>query len=617
MATPVWKPGTLYNPGAIVQRASAAPVVSGAILNPSFEDGDTDWTKGTGWTIQLGTTVDGAPTEFDGAWVAQFNATTTDSYLEGDGLIPVNPGRRINAQCMIRQGDSNGGVAGARVLLNWYDITETLISRSLGTLIDAEPKTKYVVSTVTGTAPANAAFVKIGAVAFRNNGSHPLWVDTFSWNYTYQDVNANLVFRAVQPDAGFSGAVEPVWPNVNGQQVVDNDVIWEAITSSRVVWEASPILVSGYDEPIWSLDMGGAVADNTIIWTAIPRRITDEKHPNTRLTILGASKVFKGDDDIIPFSATVNPLDWTTEEDAGYLPFGLQAFGANPVAAFGLYRTNLVAFNSEGFQMWQIDEDPANMAILDGTPVGCIWPKTVFPVQNDLVFLSNVGVRNISIAGASTNLQAGTFGEAIDPLVLAAIRDLEDGEEPLGLFVPAYGQYWLFFGAEAFVLTISDVKKQSWSRYEFPEVITDWTLEGGVLLVRTENHHIWRFSPDAVFDDEEIQGGEEGGTDTIFDGVIWWPYLDFNTIGVEKMFGTVDLTAVAPEGVSVSIGYDQRDIDARTSDHDIDADTLPVQQVPIPCAGPSFDVRLRFNGGGGKWEWFATLISVGDMGEGM
>lgn len=610
MATPKWKPGTLYNPGAIVQRASTAAVVSGAIANPSFESGDTDWTKGTGWTIGLGTTVDGAPTEFDGAYRAQFNATVTDSYLESDSLIPVTAGRSIKAQCMIRQGDSNGGVAGARVLLNWYDASEVLISRSLGTLIDAEPKTKYVVSTVTGSAPATAAFVKIGAVAFRNNGSHPLWVDTFSWNYTYQDVNANLVFRAVQPDAGFSDALEPIWPNVNGQQVIDNDVIWEAVTASRVVWEATPILVSGYDEPEWPLDMGGSVADNTIIWTAIPRRVVDEKCPNTAIVAAAASKIFAGDDDIIGFSATVNPLDWTTAEDAGYLPFGLQSFGANPVTALGLYRTNLVAFNSEGFQMWQVDEDPANMAILDAVPIGCIYPRTVFPVMNDLVFLSAVGVRNISIAGASTNLQAGTFGEAIDPLVLEAI--LADEFEPNAVFVPAFGQYWLFFGDEAFVLTITDVKKQSWSRYTFPEAITDWTLEGNTLLVRTESNYVWRFSAEAVYDDEEIPGGEEGGTNQPFDGVIWWPYLDFNTLAVEKMFVGLDLVMSAPEGVAVSIGYDQRDIDARTTDYEMDADNLPGKMVPIPCAGPSFDLRLRINGGA-PWQWNAAMIYVKDM----
>lgn len=846
MATPVWKPGTLYNPGAIVRRASASPVIAPTITNPSFESGDSGWTKGTGWAIVLGTTVGGAPTEFDGAWTAQFTTVVTDSYLENDALVPVSAGRRVRAQCMVRQGDSNGGVAGARVLLAWYDINEVLISRSLGTLIDAEPQKKYVASVVTGTAPANTAFMKIGAVAFRNNGAHPLWVDTFTWDYSYQDVNANLVFRAVQPNAGFSDAIEPVWPNVNGQQVIDNEVIWEAITSSRVVWEANPILVSGYDEPLWPLDIGGEVADNTIAWRAISRRVLDEKCPNTEVVAIAASKIFCGDDDIIGFSATVNPLDWTTEEDAGYLPFGLQTFGANPVTALGLYRTNLVAFNSAGYQMWQIDEDPANMAILDSAPVGCVWPKTVLPVQNDLVFLSAVGVRNISIAGGSTNLQAGTFGEAIDPLVLAKLKAGEF--EPFGLFVPGFGQYWLFFGDEAFVLTITDVKKMSWSRYTFPEEITDWTLENNDLLVRTATHKVWRFSTDALMDDEAtstfdmpylpegmttgtleidanyvrdrtsstggnfvpnsyggnpvvfdppayalvlqamspgagdlecvingldengdpvsetitFDGSEEyryrvgtqlfsqiddidqtgntadqffsvgyqryiedaeaeeltvtvhgywtisdssdptgnrglfvpevdtpqvlpatsvlvvrhnenqtttervyvedssgasvtlpagaigrvvvgteeldeilfmdrtgsggvtpfvdigiqftaGPTGEVFDGTVWWPYLDFNTLGVEKMFVGLDLVATAPGGVAVSIGYDQRVRASRTADYEMEPDTLPGQMVPIPCAGPSFDLRLTFHGGEGKWEWNAAVLYVKDM----
>ena len=62
------------------------------------------------------------------------------------------------------------------------------------------------------------------------------------------------------------------------------------------------------------------------------------------------------------YCATTNPLDWTSEADAGFLPIGLQSYGTNPFLAAGLYRSNLVFFNSQGLQMWQVDEDPANMA---------------------------------------------------------------------------------------------------------------------------------------------------------------------------------------------------------------------------------------------------------------
>src|SRR5690606_3282256 len=108
---------------------------------------------------------------------------------------------------------------------------------------------------------------------------------------------------------------------------------------------------------------------------------------------IAASKVFCADDDIVRYSATVNPLDWSSSDDAGYLPTGLQNYGANPVEAMGLYRGNLVVFNAEAFQLWQVDEDPASMALLDALPMGSTQHHAMAPVSNDLFFLASQGVR--------------------------------------------------------------------------------------------------------------------------------------------------------------------------------------------------------------------------------
>lgn len=99
---------------------------------------------------------------------------------------------------------------------------------------------------------------------------------------------------------------------------------------------------------------------------------------------------------------------------------------------------------------------------------------------------------------------------------------------------------------------------------------------------------------------------------TTFQGVIHWPHLDFGNLGVEKQFVGIDVVATAPEGVNVSIGYDQRDLAARTADFLLDEDTLPAQMVPIPVAGPSFDVKLTFEPEQ-IWEWNASSIYIQDM----
>lgn len=504
MSTPVWQPGTIYSPGSLVQPASTPAAQADPLTNGDFELGSTGWTLAAGFSIG----EFGNGTHFDGTWSLQWDLTG-EARAINDNAAEVTPGQIINAKCQVQQGASSSGDAGARVEVLWYDASDDFISASLGNLIDSGSNQTWKQSVVAAVAPAGAAFARFSVSAFRTSGGNELWVDTCSWDAVIATLPSGLVFKAVQAIAGYSASSEPVWPLVNGATVVDNEVTWEAVFATRVVWEASPILVSGEYEPEWPDVPNTEVADGTIRWVAMDFRIRDEKCPHSKVVAIAASKIFAADEDIIAFSATVNPLDWSTEEDAGYIPFGLNTYGATPVTAMGLYRSNLVAFNSEAYQMWQVDEDPANMAILDASPVACLFPRSVQPVSNDLVMCTPEGVRNIGIAGASTNLQAGYFGAQIDPLVLAKIRA---DEVPFALFWPAMGQYWLIFGDEAFVLTMNGgAKDQSWSRYEFSETITDWAMLGGDLYLRVGEDLVWRVDPEILVDDYQSTP-ETGGT---------------------------------------------------------------------------------------------------------
>lgn len=492
MTVPQWSPGRLYAPGSVVKRVSAPPVIYSAPANANFEEGDTGWTKGSGWTIEV------RDNNFDGSYSAACRGPdVTNAKLSSLTVVPVLPGQSITASCRVYPGGMGDNAAIGGVQIQWLDVVDTEISASDGTQIGGGGS-KWKSSTVTASAPAGAVKARIGAMC-SNKSNKNMRFDAFSWNYTYSPPADLLVFTAVQAEPGFSGTVEPVWPDVNGVQVVDNEVTWEATDDSTVTWQAYPILVSGATEPVWPTELGGTVLDGTIAWEAVSRRVEDERCPNTKYVAIAASKVFCGDEDIIAYSATVNPLDWSTEDDAGYLPFGLQTYGANPVRALGLYRGNLAAFNSAGFQMWQVDPDPLNMALLDAAPVDCTEPRSLQPLQNDLVFLNAVGVRNISIAAASTNLQAGSTGEPIDTLVTAKIKAAE--YQPISTILPSYGQYWLAFGPEVFVLTLNEGRQGKWSRYVFPEALTDFTLLNNDLYLRTAAGHVWRLSDDDTADD--------------------------------------------------------------------------------------------------------------------
>lgn len=441
MTVAAWKAATLYLPGDIVRSTAPAPVTNQSITNPSFESGDTAWTKSN-------TTIENVA-GFTGAWRAKMvYASGATGYVRTSSILPIAPGQSVSASCMYNPSGASIGVGGqARIL--WYDASNAYISGkdSIGNGIDVSNGSGWRKSSVVGSAPSNAKGFRVQGDTYNNAAPGVVLVDAFSLSVSGGPAANNLIFEATQTDPATSGTSEPVWPTTLGGTVVDGGVTWTAIDAVVVTWEASPILKSGGTEPTWPTNIGGTVADGSIAWEAISRRIEDENCPNTKVVLIMASKVFATDGDIVRFSATANPKDWTSEQDAGYLPTGLQSSNANDMAVLAPYRSNMIPMNASCLQNWQVDPDPQSMAIVDQMEgVGSIYNKAAMPVANDLFYLTQLGVRSIGIAVATNNLSAGDIGMPIDELVREKLATATDsGMEPLSTYYPGAGQYWLAF----------------------------------------------------------------------------------------------------------------------------------------------------------------------------
>lgn len=110
----------------------------------------------------------------------------------------------------------------------------------------------------------------------------------------------------------------------------------------------------------------------------------------------------------------------------------------------GVYRGNLAVWSPSTFQVWQVDPDPAAMALLDAMEgIGSMHQQAVQPVSDDLFFLATLGVRTVSIAEGSNNLASGDVGVPIDVLVQAEMNQVD--VEPVASYYPSGGQYWLAF----------------------------------------------------------------------------------------------------------------------------------------------------------------------------
>jgi hypothetical protein len=237
------------------------------------------------------------------------------------------------------------------------------------------------------------------------------------------------------------------------------------------------------------------------------------------------------------------------------------------------------------------------MSLYDSIPgIGTIYPDATTSVSGDLFFVTRLGVRSLSIAAGSQNLQTGDIGTPIDPLIQAK---LAGPVTPIGMYYPGNGQFWLAFDNEVFVYSQSRLGKVgAWSRYVYPYAIEAWTQLDGELYLRAGDH-LYRVD-EALTSDDGVE----------FEGVVWWPHLDLNSPGTTKMLDSVDVVGYGE--ASVSIGYDQRNSAAYTTPYSVSADTVPGGRIPMSVSAPSLAVKLVY-APGQSWELLAAALYLNDQ----
>jgi hypothetical protein len=774
-----WAAGTNYATGAVVVPTTTQGAFVNAIPNGDFEGGS----GAGGWTF----TDPGGVTQWTYSSTLPYQGSECITFPGGSGVGAgggfatmtsyslVTPGQSVSASVYLNPNNAGANLT-LWIQLNWYDSTDSIISSS-GHAQNEQEGGGYRKTTITATAPVGAAHVRVSIGAGSGTNSRNAgFADLVTWNLETPSAITNFLFEAIQPAAATSAVTEPTWPTTLGGTVIDGGVTWKAIGTSIITWQAIPLMQSGLTAPTFPTTIGVSVFDSStftnqngyittlcgMAWVATDRHVIDTGCPNTLPVTIGASHIFAGSNDIVPFSAAVNPIDWSSTNNAGYLPTGLNNYGDNPVAVLALYRSNLVAFNAGGYQMWQIDPDPQNMALLDAQPIGSTYTRAAQSVSNDLIFLTAVGVRNLGTVGATANMAIGNTGQPVDPLIVAqlnptittvplsmtagspaaGLNGFSNGDiatfntpaygsvspatymgytigallyafgsagnsriiialkytgtpppdsfigtlsfvgdtgtytlgsagltttlvtgtsgalykqwqwqgglvlpsqanpfttgnvyvmtagnvvttyTPISLYYPGRGQYWLIFGAQAFVLTINGTGNRTWSRYIFPQVITDWTLNAEILYLRTANNLVWQFSPSAVGIDDSSSALTTQGANVPFNGVVQWPYLDLASLGLNKMLVGVDI--VGEGNCSIQIAYNQND---KTTFNDnpsfavstsvttpyfvqID-DTVPGEPLAFPINAPSYSPILTFTGSStsaNAWTWQAMNI---------
>lgn len=310
-------------------------------------------------------------------------------------------------------------------------------------------------------------------------------------------------------------------------------------------------------------------------------QIIDAHCPHSAAVIKAASKLFAASPDgqTVRFSKTGDPTDWSAEQDAGFLPTGLNARGARAVRALGIYQNNLVALSRDGAQVWAIDPDPTAMSLVERVEnAGSSFPQSLATVAGDLYFLSDYGFRSITTMQLIAKLSDIDIGSPIDDLVRPAIR--ASSSTPRATYFYGTGKYMCAIDRQVFVYAVSRTAKiAAWSRYELPTAVDAWAELEGMLYIRSGDT-VYQLDEDGYTDDGEL-----------FEVAVQIPWMNFKSPGVLKQIYGID---IAMEGECLlSIGTDAGRPDAFTEEVRIIGNTYGGGLIPVMCSGTEFSFRFR------------------------
>lgn len=295
--------------------------------------------------------------------------------------------------------------------------------------------------------------------------------------------------------------------------------------------------------------------------------VSDVNCPHSKIVTKTASKIWSGNGDTVRFSATNAPRDWTTANDAGFLPVGLQQSGSRDCTALGTYKNRLVAFFPDSSQIWQVDVDPANHKYLQSVDIGTQLPSAHENMAGDVFFLSPGGVKSITRQDQTDNLIDDDVGSPVDRLVLEG--STINTATAKAAYYQGGGQYWLYSGTKALIYTFSRSSSVSaWSVYEFPFSLDYLTELDAQLYIRSGND-VYRVDRTVHSDDGTLFGVE-----------IELAFLDFKSPGVLKQIQAMD--AVITGSADISHRFDPRNPELVTQPSvTISGDSRPGSIFPV------------------------------------
>lgn len=216
-------------------------------------------------------------------------------------------------------------------------------------------------------------------------------------NWKFQNFNGNVI--------GVQDSHEPIIYNGSGNFTLlqQNITSWAATTAysvgdvvkstagaTTVYFYCTTAGTSGGTEPTWDETVGNTTTDGTVTWTcaAFPAG-------NEALTAFGRLWVVDATATVIHYSDLLIPQNFSGGSAGSIDLKSVWVYGMDEIVALHEYNGYLLIFGKRSIVIYSGASDPSTMAISEQLHgIGCIARDSVQPVDADLWWLSDTGVRS-------------------------------------------------------------------------------------------------------------------------------------------------------------------------------------------------------------------------------
>ena len=300
-------------------------------------------------------------------------------------------------------------------------------------------------------------------------------------------------------------------------------------------------------------------------------------------------KVYQLDRSIVRFSKVKDPTAWNdaTDTGAGFINLAMVDSAGESLVAMASYFGNVAVFSRRVVQVWFFDIDDAqNQLIQVVGQTGAIARNSVLEYgDNDVIYLSDSGIRSLRARNSSNAAFVNDIGTAIDPLITAEIRSAPvRASRAAAVIEPREGRYLLHLNGKIWVFSYFPANKISaWSTYSAPFTIDSFAVHNLTVLVRSGDkiYSLGGYG-EPVYDDTPVSF-ETG-------------FLPAGTPATRKRLTGIDL---ACEGKwEIDVALDPGRPDAFMDGGVVDGTTYPLGHVKLSGASTHFKFKITSQSSG-------------------